>query len=173
MLAALSQRVFSKSNHLSRVEMSQITEQNVKQCCASFYGSDLARLLLGESFHPGGTHLTDRLGQLTQLTRDSRVLDVAAGRGTSAFHLAQSFGCEVVGVDLSEDNVKLAAEQASIRSVANRVSFRVADAEGLPFNADTFDAILCECAFCTFPNKYTAAGEFARVLKRGGRLGLS
>lgn len=153
--------------------MSQTTDQNVKQCCAAFYGSDLARLLLGDSFHPGGTHLTDRLGQLTQLTRDSRVLDVAAGCGTSAFHIAQSFGCEVVGVDLSEDNVKLAAEHASIRSVADRLSFRLSDAEGLPFDADTFDAIVCECAFCTFPNKQTAAGEFFRVLKPGGRLGIS
>ena len=87
------------------------------------HGSDLACLLLGDSFHPGGAHLTDRLGQLTQLTRDSRVLDLAAGRGTSAFHLAQSFGCDLVGVDLSEDNVKLATEEAPIRGVANRVSF--------------------------------------------------
>ena len=153
--------------------MSETTEQNVKQCCAAFYGSDLARMLLGDSFHPGGTQLTDRLGQLTQLTRDSRVLDVAAGRGTSAFHLAQSFGCEVVGVDLSEDNVKLATEEASIRGVANVVSFRLADAEKLPFDTHAFDAILCECAFCTFPNKQTAAGELCRVLKPGGRLGLS
>src|SRR5258708_28107025 len=122
--------------------MNNATEQHVKQCCAAFYGSDLVRLLLGDSFHPGGTHLTDRLGQLTQLTRDARVLDVAAGRGTSAFHLAQWFGCEVVGVDLSEDNVKLATEEASTRGVANRVSFRLADAEKLPFDADTFDAIL-------------------------------
>jgi ubiquinone/menaquinone biosynthesis C-methylase UbiE len=153
--------------------MNQPSEQNVKQCCAAFYGSDLARLLLGDSFHPGGTHLTYRLGQLTQLTRDSRVLDVAAGRGTSAFHLAQSFGCEVVGVDLSEGNVKLASEEASIRGVANLVSFRLADAEKLPFNAHTFDAIVCECAFCTFPNKQIAAGEFSRVLKPEGRLGVS
>jgi len=98
---------------------------------------------------------------------------VAAGRGTSAFHIAQSFGCEVVGVDLSEENVKLATEEASKRGVANRVSFQPADAEGLPFDDCTFDAILCECAFCTFPNKQTAAGEFCRVLKPGGCLGLS
>jgi arsenite methyltransferase len=153
--------------------MSNAPEQGMKQCCAAFYGSDLARLLLGDCFHPGGIRLTDRLGQLTQLTRDSSVLDVAAGRGTSAFHLAQSFGCEVVGVDLSEDNVKLASEEASKRGIANRVSFRLADAERLPFDAHSFDAILCECAFCTFPNKQTAAGDFVRVLKPGGRLGLS
>lgn len=53
------------------------------------------------------------------------------------------------------------------------MSFHLADAEKLPFEADTFDAILCECAFCTFPNKQTAAQEFFRVLKPGGCLGLS
>src|SRR5260370_32502076 len=153
--------------------MSNATEQNVNQWCGAFYGSDVALLLLGESFHPGGPHLTTRLGQLTPRPRDSRVLDVADGRGISAFHVAQSFGCEVVGVDLSEGNVKLATEEASIGGFANRVSFQAADAERLPFDNHSFDAILCECAFCTFPNKQTAAGEFSRVLRPGGHLGLS
>jgi ubiquinone/menaquinone biosynthesis C-methylase UbiE len=78
----------------------------------------------------------------------------------------------VVGVDLSEENVRMATEEASKLGVANRVTFRLADAEGLPFDDHSFDMILCECAFCTFPNKQTAAGEFSRVLKSGGRLGL-
>src|ERR1017187_1371033 len=55
-------------------------EQSVKQCCATFYGSDLARYLLGDSFHPGGTRLTERLGNLLALTPESHVLDVASGR---------------------------------------------------------------------------------------------
>jgi len=153
--------------------MDPTSEQNVKQCCAAFYGSDLARLLLGESFHPGGTQLTERLGQLMQLTPDYKVLDVAAGRGTSAFYLAEAFGCEIFGIDLSKENVTAANEEATGRRVADRVSFRLADAERLPFDDGSFDAILCECAFCTFPNKRRAAEEFARVLKPGGRLGLS
>lgn len=153
--------------------MNNVNEANVKQCCAAFYGSDLARLLLGESFHPGGVALTDRLAQFTQLNRDSQVLDVAAGRGTSAFHLAQTVGCEIVGVDLSESNVKLATEESVKRSVADRVTFRIGDTEELPFEADTFDAVLCECAYCTFTDKAKAAAEFSRVLKPGGQLGLS
>jgi arsenite methyltransferase len=152
--------------------MSDAQEANVKQCCAAFYASDLARLLLGESFHPGGTPLTDRLAHLTQLTPHSRVLDVAAGRGATVFHIAQSIGCEVAGLDLSEENVKLASEEAAIRGLADRVSFRVADAEKLPFDDRSFDAILCECAFCTFPDKLTSAREFSRVLVPQGRLGL-
>ncbi len=153
--------------------MTNASEASVKQCCAAFYGSDLARLLLGDSFHPGGTQLTDRLCQLLQLSQRSRLLDVAAGRGTSAFYVVEAFGCEVVGIDLSEDNVHAANEEAVRRGLADRVSFRLADAEKLPFEEASFDAILCECAFCTFPNKRVAAQEFARVLKPGARLGLS
>ena len=148
-------------------------EPSVKQCCATFYGSDFARLLLGDSFHPGGTALTGRLGELLDLTRVCHVLDVASGRGTSAFHLAASFGCKVTGVDLSEENVRLATAEAARRGLGDRVSFELGDAERLPFDAGTFDAIVCECAFCTFPSKAVAAREFYRVLKPDGQLGLS
>jgi ubiquinone/menaquinone biosynthesis C-methylase UbiE len=148
-------------------------EPSIKQCCAAFYGSDFARMLLGDSFHPGGTRLTERLGELLALTSQSQVLDVASGRGTSAFHLAQSFGCKVKGVDLSEENVGLATQETAPRGLSGQVSFQLGDAERLPFGDETFDAIVCECAFCTFPSKLIAAQEFYRVLKPGGQLGLS
>lgn len=43
----------------------------------------------------------------------------------------------------------------------------------MPFADGTFDAVICECALCTFPDKPTAADEVARVLKSGGRVGIS
>ena len=148
-------------------------EQSVKQCCATFYGSDFARMLLGDSFHPGGTRLTERLGELLALTSQSQVLDVASGRGTSAFHLAKTFGCKVTGIDLSEENVRLAAVETSQWGLTGQVSVQLGDAERLPFGDETFDAIVCECAFCTFPSKPIASKEFYRVLKPSGQLGLS
>ncbi len=155
----------------------QLLDATVKQCCATFYGSDAARFLLGESFHPGGTQLTHELGQRLGLGPHSRVLDVASGQGTSALYLAETFGCEVVGIDFSEENVRLARANADERGFGTRVTFVLGDAEHLPFpNADSdagFSAIVCECAFCTFPNKAAAAAEFFRVLAPGGRLGLT
>jgi len=65
-------------------------DQAVKSCCANVYQSEWARLLLGESFHPGGTALTAYLGAVLRLGPGQRVLDVAAGQGTSAIHLAQA-----------------------------------------------------------------------------------
>jgi ubiquinone/menaquinone biosynthesis C-methylase UbiE len=145
----------------------------VKQCCAALYESDAARLLMGDSFHPGGVELTERLGRLLDLTPRSRVLDVAAGKGTSALFLATRFGCEVTGIDYGPHNVEEARRNAKDRGMDARVSFRQADAERLPFADDSFDAVICECAFCIFPDKPAAANEFARVLGAGGRVGLS
>lgn len=145
----------------------------IKQCCAALYGSEAARFLLGESFHPGGVELTLELGELLELTADSRVLDVAAGRGTSAFAIAQRFGCRVTGIDLSAANVDEANARAATYGLAERVTFVAADAEGLPFDPASFDAVICECAFCTFPDKARAAAEFARVLRPLGRVGIS
>jgi SAM-dependent methyltransferase len=149
------------------------TDQEIKTCCAGAYSSDWVRFLVGDSMHPGGVGLTERLGSLLQLRAGSRVLDVAAGRGTSALALARRFECHVVGIDLSTANVLAAREQALQTGLARSTSFEVADAEGLPFAAGEFDAVICECAFCTFPDKPRAASEMARVMRPGGRLGLS
>jgi len=46
----------------------------LKTCCANLYESDWARLLLGDSFHPGGLALTERLGTLLNLQLGYRVL---------------------------------------------------------------------------------------------------
>jgi SAM-dependent methyltransferase len=43
----------------------------------------------------------------------------------------------------------------------------------LPFGEGTFDAVISECSFCTFPDKTTAAAEMARMLRPSGRLGLT
>jgi ubiquinone/menaquinone biosynthesis C-methylase UbiE len=145
----------------------------LKQCCAKLYESDLAKILLGDSFHPGGLRLTERLGSLLQLSPESRVLDVASGKGTSAFFLAERFGCHVVGVDYGSQNVAKANELADTKGLASRVHFERGDAERLPFPNASFDAVLCECAFCTFPDKAAAAREFARVLRLNGQVGLS
>ena len=140
----------------------------VKTCCASLYESDFAKLLLGDSFHPGGLTLTKRLGVMLNLGAGMQVLDVASGKGESALFLAREFGCRVIGLDYSALNVAEANARAT-----ELVSFESGDAERLPFADASFDALLCECAFCTFPDKTRAAQEFYRVLKPQGKIGLS
>lgn len=145
----------------------------LKSCCAALYQTDWARLLLGDSFHPGGVALTGRLGAMLGLGQSSTLLDVACGRGASALHLAKTFGCRVIGVDLGAEAVRAAGEAAAAAGLAGLTDFRVADAETLPLPSASVDAVLCECAFCTFPDKGAAAAECARVLRPGGRAALS
>jgi ubiquinone/menaquinone biosynthesis C-methylase UbiE len=146
---------------------------DLKACCATLYESDWAKLLLGDSFHPGGLQLTERLGTLLRLQPGMTVLDVASGPGSSALFLAERFGCQVVGVDYSHESVAAANDAAAAAQLVHLVHFQQADAEELPFDDDQFDAIICECAFCTFPNKAAAAAEFKRVLAPGSRIGIS
>jgi len=144
-----------------------------KSCCAAVYGIDLVGLFLGDSYHPGGVDLTRRLAQLLALEPGQRVLDVASGIGTTGVVLAAEHDVEVVGVDLGAAQVAKAAARAHAAGVVDRVEFRVGDAEQLPLPNGEFDVVVSECAFCTFPDKPTAAAEAARVLRPGGRLGLT
>jgi ubiquinone/menaquinone biosynthesis C-methylase UbiE len=147
--------------------------QEIKACCAATYGSDLVALLLGDAYHPGGLVLTRRLAALLVLTPVDQLLDIASGRGTTALMLATEYGLRVDGVELSAANVALAQGAADSAGIAERVRFTVGDAERLPYPDGVFDAVVCECAFCTFPDKSTAASELARVLRAGGRVGIA
>jgi len=150
-----------------------VTDAVIKGCCVQAYESEVARWLMGESFHPGGMALTGRLGERLGLRPGLHVLDVASGRGASALFLAERFGCRVSGIDLGPANVEVAQAEAHAAGLGGLVTFQAADAERLPFEDSAFDAAICECAFCLFPDKAVAAREIARVLRPGGRLGLS
>ena len=146
----------------------------VTACCARFYESAAASFLLGESFHPGGSRLTQMLGEALSLSADDNVLDVAAGRGTSAVHLAKTFGCKVIALDYGAHNAAHTRQLAAEEGVSERVYAVQANGQQLPFDVASFDAIICECAFCTFPDKPRAAVEMRRVLRGDApRLGIS
>ncbi|MDI6906008.1 MAG: methyltransferase domain-containing protein [Thermoanaerobacterales bacterium] len=146
---------------------------NFKCACVNLYEHDLARMLLGESFHPGGLGLTRELGELLGLTGGRTVLDVACGNGATALYLARAFGCRVIGVDLGAENIARARRKAAAEGLDGRVEFVRGDAEKLPVPGGSCDAVISECAFCTFPDKPAAAAEMYRALRPGGVLGIS
>jgi len=144
--------------------------ETLKACCADVYASEWARLLLGDSFHPGGMQLTDRLAGMLSLRPGDRVLDLACGTGASAIHLAERFGVEPVGLDFSATTVERA--RAAAAEVGSAAEFVVGDAEYLDFEDGSFDAVICECSFCVFPDKTAVSSEITRVLRPTGRVGI-
>ncbi|WP_200834324.1 class I SAM-dependent methyltransferase [Amycolatopsis alkalitolerans] len=149
------------------------TPAEIKACCAASYGQDAVALLLGESYHPGGLSLTRTLAERLRLRSGDRVLDVAAGPGATARLLAVDYDVTVDGIDLGESTVERARGAVADAGLAAKVSFHIGDAERIPLPDGVFDAAVCECALCTFPDKACAAAEFARVLKPGGRVGIT
>ncbi len=153
-----------------------IPPQAIKACCADAYSRDIVALLLGDSYHPGGADLTRRLAdQLELRSADAprRVADIAAGPGATARLLAHEYHVTVDGVDLSETNVDRAQTAAAQAGLGERVRFHHGDAEKIPLPDNTFDALVCECALCTFPDKNAATREFARILRPGGLVGIT
>lgn len=147
--------------------------ETLKACCAAGYSSDVVTLLLGDSYHPGGLRLTRRLLDQLALGPGQRLLDVAAGTGTTCLVAAAEYAVRADGVDLAPSNVTRATAAASARGLADRATFHHGDAEALPLPDEICNAVVCECALCTFPDKGRALAEMARVLKPGGRLGIT
>lgn len=153
--------------------MTALDPAEVKACCASGYSSDLVALLLGDSYHPGGLRLTRRLLDTLTVRAEDQVVDVACGPGTTSLLVAQEYGARVAGVDLSPANITLATGAAAARDLEDRTTFHHGDAEALPLADGEYDVVVCECALCTFPDKATAAAEMARLLRPGGRVGIT
>jgi arsenite methyltransferase len=142
-------------------------------CCAELYELPIVEYLLGQSFHPGGPRLTRQLANTTLVGPDTKVLDVACGNGNSARIVAADFGARVAGCDFSGVNIQRATSISLSAGLDERTSFIRGSAEQLPFDAQSFDVVLCECSLCLFENPDTALAEIFRVLKPGGRIGIS
>jgi len=128
---------------------------------------------VGLTKHIGGVEATEALVELCHIGKGKYVLDVGCGAGVTPCYIAKRHGCRVVGVDVSHRMVERSKERAKREKVADRVEFRVADAQDLPFEDALFDAVFTE-SVTSFPeDKQKAVNEYVRVTKPGGYVGLN
>jgi SAM-dependent methyltransferase len=112
-----------------------------------------------------------RIAELLRLGPTSDLLDIACGSGGPSLALAEGTGCRVVGLDIEPAGVAHAQGQAEARGLADRAKFRVVDCAGrLPFADGSFAAVLCADAVSSLPDRAGTIREWARLLRRGGRL---
>ncbi|KAF8853022.1 S-adenosyl-L-methionine-dependent methyltransferase [Acephala macrosclerotiorum] len=116
-----------------------------------------------------GLFLLKRLG----IAPGNRVLDVGCGPGNLTAHIAELAGKDgsVVGIDPSKERIALAIE---LEKVTPNLSFFEGRAEDLShFPPASFGIVFVNSTFHWVQDQPAAIREFARVLKSGGRLGIS
>ena len=112
----------------------------------------------------------EQLAEACDLLYDERVLDVAAGNGNVTLAAARR-GCKVTSTDYVSTLLDRGAERAQAERL--EIEFRVADAEALPFEDASFDAVVSTFGVMFTPDQAKATAELARVCRPGGRIGMA
>lgn len=95
-----------------------------------------------------------------------RVLEVGIGTGANLRYYSSE--CNVAGVDLSKEMLKIARRNAD--KLGKNVTLRLGNAEKLPFGNKRFDYVVDTLGLCTYPNPIKALKEMKRVCKKNGRI---
>jgi len=113
-----------------------------------------------EGYRKQATHLT------AGLPDGAKVLEVAPGPGYLSIEMARLRRFDVTALDISHTFVQIGSDNARLAGVG--VDFRQGDVSNMPFEAESFDLIVCQAAFKNFTLPRTALAEMHRVLRTGG-----
>ena len=94
-----------------------------------------------DEFHGGQRPATVRLAELVGFAGTERVLDVGSGLGGPSRYLAWHYGCQVSGVDLTAEFVRVADMLTRLTGLVGRVDYRQGNALDLPFESESFDVV--------------------------------
>ncbi len=111
---------------------------------------------------------------ILQITKGETILDLGCGRGVDTLEAARLSGPKgaAVGLDLTQAMVEKAVLNAAEQGITN-ASFVCGDIENLPFEDDSFDAVISNCVINHARDKTRVYREIYRVLKPGGRFVVS
>ncbi len=127
--------------------------------------ADLASV---DEFHIRGRKATLELAVQMNLTADSHALDIGSGLGGPARTLAETYGCRVSGIDLTQAFCDAATTMSDWIGLGQRVDFRQGDATNLPFADHQFDAAMTIHVAMNIAAKDKVYAEARRVVKPAG-----
>lgn len=112
-------------------------------------------------FSPWAVKLVD-----TVISQEKNILDVACGTGILARTVKDRLNdkASVTGVDLNPAMLRVA------RRIRSDINWVEGNAQNLPFENESFDAVLCQAGLMFFPDKIAALSEMNRVLQSGGKM---
>jgi len=122
----------------------------------------------------GGLDTTKEFVESLNLKSDQVVLDVGCGIGGGDIYMAKTYGCAVVGVDLSTNMVSIAYERLMGITASNlKVSFEIGDIMHHEFEPNSFDVIYSRDTILHITDKMTLFSRLYNWLKPGGQLFIS
>lgn len=118
--------------------------------------------------------VTQALIDGAQITEGEDVLDVAGGAGEPSLTIAETVGPtgSVTYTDAAQEMVAAAETGAQLRGLTN-LTFKQCSAQSLPFESQSFDAVVCRLGVMFFPDTVAAVREMLRVTKREGVISLA
>lgn len=112
-----------------------------------------------------------RFFEWLSLDSASNVLEVACGSGGPALFIARKTGCRILGIDNNEHAIAAASKTARERELDSQLRFQLADASRkLPFEDETFDAVVCIDAINHLPDRLNVLADWRRLLRPDGRI---
>ncbi|MEU6274009.1 methyltransferase domain-containing protein [Streptomyces populi] len=128
--------------------------------------------LLGLDMGPNPLWLLEDLGRNLDLRPGTRVLDLGSGKGATSVFLAREYGVQVVAADwwIAPEEAAAVFEEAG---VGDRVRAVRAEAHALPFEEESFDAVVSVDAFEYFGTADSYLPYLVRFLRPGGQLGMA
>jgi ubiquinone/menaquinone biosynthesis C-methylase UbiE len=112
----------------------------------------------------------EQLCEAMDLRSGQAVLDVAAGNGNATLAAARRW-CDVTSTDYVESLLVRGKERAEADRLD--VTFKQADAEALPFESESFDAVMSTFGVMFTPDQMQSAAEMVRVCRSGGKIGMA
>lgn len=98
------------------------------------------------------------------------ILDVATGTGDLAIAAAKAMKARIVGVDIAEQMLEVGRKKISAQQLDSVISLRSGDSEHLPFEDNSFDAVMCAYGVRNFEHLEKGISDMQRVLRPGGKI---
>lgn len=123
-----------------------------------------------DQLHVGGRRSSRQLAEQAGFLPGQKVLDLGCGTGGSSRLLVDEYGLQVVGVDITQPFVDVAQWLTQATGLTTRTKFICADAQCLPLETASFDAVWSQHTLMNLPDLAKGLAEVNRVLKPGGSL---
>jgi ubiquinone/menaquinone biosynthesis C-methylase UbiE len=157
------------ANHYSENrELAGVIAQHLQSAGKDFQKLTTTDLAIVDEFHIRGRKATLELAEKMNLNADSYVLDIGSGLGGPARTLAETYGCRVTGIDLTQAFCDAAVAMSDWVGLGKRVSFRQGDATNLAFANHEFDAAITIHVAMNIAAKDKMYMEAHRIIKPNG-----